>query len=496
MLTRLNRRELLKAGGVAAGALAIGGPLAACGSSTSPRRERVAIVGAGLAGLACAYRLQELGIDAAVYEARPDRVGGRCYTARDFAEGQVGEYGGEFIDTDHRRLRKLVPELGLELEDRDAATRAQRGRLHGRRLFGGELLTVEEVYGDYPEFKRNLHRTGAETGYFRNYGYSGKAAARFDRRTALSYLEEAVPGGADTPLGLALQGYLSSEFGLDPSDLAATSVLYLLEGNAADKDGSDERFHVAGGNDQITTRLADELADGRLTMGAPLEALAELGDGGYSLQVGGGVGEVRAERVVLALPFSTLRDVELDDAGLSERKLEAIRELGMGTNSKVILQFDRRPGFYDRWNGALASDHPLQYTWDSTLTQKGSAGIVTVYLGGADGAQLEAPEPLGTAPEAVVQEMLGVLDEAAPGIGEGFDGRAFVANWAEDPWAKGSYAAFLPGQTTRFGRVAKQSEGGIHFAGEHTSTAYQGFLEGAVESGERAAKEVKAALEA
>ena len=110
-----------------------------------------------------------------------------------------------------------------------------------------------------------------------------------------------------------------------------------------------------------------------------------------------------------------------------------------------------------------------------------------------------AADQVGQPPREVVHpaghEGEAVLERAAPGISEGFNGRAVASNWSADPWARGSYAAFLPGQTTKYGLVAKRTEGGIHFAGEHTSTNYQGFLEGAVETGERAAREVQRELQ-
>ena len=448
------------------------------------------VVGAGLAGLVCAYRLRQAGLDAAVFESRPDRVGGRCFTARGFADGQVAEYGGEFIDTAHLRLRALVAELELELEDRFAA---DIPRLHDRYLFDGRLVSARAVAEGERAFMRRLRAAGRATNYLGDSPHPGatREAVAFDRRTALEFLEATVPGGAESLLGLALQGYLASEFGLDPAELAATSVLYLLEGNAADEDGSDERFHVAGGNDQVARRLAGRLAPGAVELDAPMEALWHRDDG-YGLEIAG-VGEVHADQVVLALPFTTLRETDVDDAGLSLLKLEAIRELGMATNAKVLLQFTRRPGEYGRWSGNLATDHPFQYTWDTSLTQDGASGLVTIYSGGADGADLGIPGVYGPAPENVVGETLDVLERAAPGIRTGFNGRALAYDWTADPWARGSYAAFLPGQTVRFATELKRPEGGIHFAGEHTSVAFQGFLEGAVESGERAAREVLAA---
>jgi monoamine oxidase len=163
----------------------------------------------------------------------------------------------------------------------------------------------------------------------------------------------------------------------------------------------------------------------------------------------------------------------------------------MGTNAKVLMQFTRRPAGFERWNGELSTDQPAFLdSWDSSLTQSGGDGLITVYSGGAVGAGYEAKQPHGPAPAGVVRDTLAALDRVVPGLSASFTGRAWLDDWVADPWVRGSYAAFLPGQTIRYGGVIARSEGGLHFAGEHTSVAYQGFLEGAVQSGERCAREV------
>jgi monoamine oxidase len=467
----------------------VAGPLAACGGS---ERRAVAVVGGGLAGLTCAYRLNQRGVEVAVYEARADRVGGRCWTARGFADGQVAEHGGEFIDSDHARIRALVRELGLRLEDREAWAKIRSGR-YSRLYLDGALRAEDEVFRNYAAALQRLRSVARRTGYFRSY--ANRDARAFDARTAGEWLDANVTGGDGSLLGQAMREYLAEEFGLDATRLTATDLLYLVEGprsggDPADTDPSDERYHVHGGNDQVPRLLAEGLSDGTLHLDAPLEALWRRGDGSYRLRVGGVRGDVAADQVVLAAPFTTLSDVDLDRAGLSRVKRRCIAELGMGTNAKVLMQFRHRPDHFHRWNGDLTTDRPFGDTWDTSLTQPGRDGLLTLYSGGAVGASYHARRAHGPAPPHVVRDSLAALERAVPGISRDFNGHAWLDDWAADPWVHGSYAAFLPGQCTRYAGVIARREGGVHFAGEHTSDAYQGFLEGAVASGERCAREV------
>jgi monoamine oxidase len=200
---------------------------------------------------------------------------------------------------------------------------------------------------------------------------------------------------------------------------------------------------------------------------------------------------VRADRLVLALPFTTLRQVDLRGAGFSSRKLAAIRELGMGTNAKLTLQFARKTWRRDRYDGYVETDRIPGDTWDTTVDQAGREGILVVYTGGARGASYPVSRAHGPAPAAVASETVAALDGIYPGLRHDFTGRAHLDAWVHDPWTHGSYAAFLVGQYTRFdGRVRAGREGGVHFAGEHTDTAQQGYIDGAVRSGERAAREL------
>ncbi len=433
----ISRRGFLGRGLVLGGALIAAGPLAACGASgeaPAEERRRVVIVGAGLAGLTCAHRLRGHGLEASLYEARPDRVGGRCWTARGFAADQVAEHGGEFIDSDHARIRALAAELGLGLEDGVAWERRRAGVVSLLYLDGSPRKRREILRG-FPAVKRRLREDARRTGYLTD-GYDSLVARRFDATSAAAWLERNVPGGSRSPLGELLSEYLSDEFGLDPGRLSATNLFYILEEPGADpasSDGSDERYHVRGGNDQIPRRLASGLPAGSLHLDAPLEALWRRRDGSYGLRFGGVRPDVAADRVVLAIPFATLRRVDLAHAGLSRLKRKAIEQLGMGTNAKLLMQFRHRPAHFRRWNGELVSDHPLFDTWDTSLTQPGRPGLLTVYTGGAAGTRYRGGRPHGPAPAPVVRETLAALERSVPGISADFNGRAWLDQWSSDP---------------------------------------------------------------
>ncbi|MDX6590600.1 MAG: monoamine oxidase, partial [Solirubrobacterales bacterium] len=208
-----------------------------------------------------------------------------------------------------------------------------------------------------------------------------------------------------------------------------------------------------------------------------------------TLQSGSATSTVTADHVVLALPFSILRDVNYSKAGFSAVKDTAIQELGMGTNSKLHLQFKSR-----FWNslgnqGDTYADTGYQTTWDVTRAQPGTAGILVDYTGGNIGASFGSGTPKERATRFLAQ-----LEPVLPGISARWNGRATVDYWTGDPWTKGSYSYWKVGQYTKFSGAERQPEGGCHFAGEHTSIDFQGYLNGAVESGERAAGEILAAL--
>jgi len=509
---RISRRELLRMGGLLGAGFALGActrgparPSASRGTVPSarptPHDPRVVVIGAGLAGLTAAYRLAQAGIDVRVFEAR-DRVGGRCWTARGFADGQTAEHGGEFIDTRHVHLLGLVEELGLEIEDLwEAWTPGSiwpywvDGELVRRKVIQEEVDRIAEAV------EAEARRIGVITHDRRpsaaaiSYGTATPRAIALDQMTMAEWLDEHVPGVTGSPLGGYLDASMAGWYGLEMDQLSACTWMDYFVLPAP---GADERWHVRGGNDQVTDLLARRLPDGALRLGAPLEALRVQSDGSYELRVGGSASPVPADFVILALPFTTLRLVDLTDAGFTEERRAAITSLGMGMNVKLLVQYRRGPTSFGvggrPWSGGMDRTDPHFQTWESSAGQPGSSGLITVYAGGSTGAGWAADDPHAPAPERFAAEYVGHVDEVVPGTAGAFNGRAWLDLWPRDPWTNGSYAAFLPGQFTRLWGYTGRAEGHVHFAGEHTSTYSQGYLNGGVESGQRAAIEVMRAL--
>ncbi len=486
----ISRRELLENGGRAAAFSLVPLPVVrAVSRATAPR---IVVVGAGLAGLSCAYSLRRRGFDCTVYEANPERIGGRCWTSRDWADGQTAEHGGEFIDSRHRLMRGLARRFDLGLVDLYAVANPGSPRF----WLDGELRRRRELLTPRRRLVRALERVAQRVGSYSAAAHN-PAGVAFDELSVSDFLDRTLGGGGtESPLGRYVAVEMASEFGLDANRLSA---LNLLSEYVESTPGADERYRVRGGNDQIVDGLAARLPDGTIELGTPLESLSHAGGHGFVLHFGGIAQAVRADRVVLALPFTTLRDVDLSRSGLSRRKRRCIAELGMGTNAKVAMQFRQRLQAYGHWNGYMYNDDPALLTWESSLGERGVQSILTTYFGGrSGGAGLIANGPHAATAAAEVERNLASLTHEGgtrlPGLEAGYTGRAFTDHWSADPWVRGSYAAFMPGQYTKYYGFAGKREGAIHFAGEHTATTNQGYLEGAVESGVRCAREVARSL--
>ena len=488
--TGLTRRTLLRRAGVGAvGVAALGRLAPAARAASSPR---IVVVGAGLAGLTCAYRLRQVGYVAQVLEAS-DRVGGRCWTLRGaFADGQIAEHGGELIDQGHNAIRNLAQELGLRL---DNLLRAEANGTEMLARFDGKPYMYAEITDDIKQAWKAIHEDVSAASYPTLFDSFTQRGYELDQISIAEWIDARIPGGAGSRLGRLLNVAYNIEYGAETSEQSSLNLLYLLgytgPGQFRTFGKSNEKYHVRGGNDQIATGLAAAVA-GQVTTGAELVSVRRRSGGGYDLvfDVSAGRTVVATDVLVLALPFSILgSSVDLSRAGFSPRKLLAIRELGMGTNSKLHVQFRSRPWIRLGSNGETYADTGYQNTWEVTRAQPGGSGILVDYTGGLVGESFGK----GT-PEERAARFLTQLEPVLPGVSGEWNGLAAVDFWPGYEWTQGSYSYWKVGQYTAFAGVEGRQEGNAHFCGEHTSIDFQGYLNGAVETGERAAREVIADL--
>jgi monoamine oxidase len=481
------RRFLARAGALAAAAaLPRWTPVAAA------TQARVVIVGAGLAGLSAAYTLAKAGVRATLYEGSP-RLGGRCWSDRtSFADGQVAERGGELIDTTHEEIRALCAELALPLDD---LIEAERKGSEPMFFFDGAAYTISDVDRDFAAVRPRLAADAGILGdSLPTYDKHTPAQRLLDRMSAAEWIDSRVPGGRASRLGQLLVNAYGEELGGDPDEISAVTVVSLLAGSPADRfspyEESDQRYHVRGGNDQIVTKLA-ERSGGDIQTHSRLVALSRRGDGRYRVVIlrDGDMREDVADRVILALPFTLLRVVDLRDAGFGARKMRSIDELGMGRNTKLQLQFADRFWLHGPGNGEYRLRGSFQTTWEVTRAQPGTTGILNFFSGGSAAVAAGL-----TGIESQAASSLAELARYAPAAQGAWNHRVIRNAWDRNPWSLGSYALLKPGQYTSFYGVEAEPRGHVYFAGEHTSVESQGYLNGGVESGMRAAGEVLKSL--
>jgi monoamine oxidase len=489
------RRELL----IAAGGLAVGTVMSqrsarAVARSLSGRspKPRIAIVGAGLAGLRCAHLLwtQSKGapVSSTVYEANPDRAGGRCWTLRDFfAGGLITEHGGSFLNSSQAAVRRLAATLDLKQEVVNGGDLPR-----GEEVFfiDGRVYSYADANADWHDVGFHAFRTAAKQ------LQSDAGATRLDRMSVPEWLDS-TEIGSGSRFGKLMLANTVTENGGDPGDQSAQDLIYLLTGNSRSSlqplPGDDERFHIVGGNDQLVSRMIGQLPRGTVRHDHQLVAVRERSDHAIRLvfDVSGRAVETVADLVVMALPFSTLRHVELKHSGLSQTKRHVIRTMGMGTNAKIHLELSHKTWPALGYSGATYGEwQRLACGWDDTvqLGPDASPALYLAFPGGRVGDVGLTGKAHGKAPPGDVAWALKELENVFPGTTVAYTGRAYEDHWAKDPWVRGAYSYYRVGQANTYGQLAGKTEGRFLFAGEHTSIDNIGFLDGAVETGERAAR--------
>ncbi|HET7464423.1 MAG TPA: FAD-dependent oxidoreductase [Longimicrobium sp.] len=485
----ITRREFIARGAAGAAVLATAG----CGRSRetggrAPGPARVVVAGAGLAGLAAALELVRRGHQVTVLEAR-DRPGGRVHTLRDgWSDGLYAEAGAVYVPEHHDYTVGYARELGVPL----VPAVVRRGG--GQRFFvAGRSVTVRpgepaawpvelraDEAGRSPGalLARYLDPVLERIGDPRHPAWPGEAALALDGVSLAELLRR--QGASTAAVRLMRLGY-PDEWG---DGVDACSALFLLRDRALLGHGAV--FRVDGGTDRLPRAFAARL-EPRIRYGASVRTIEH---GAWGVRVAfdrGGVRETAAgDFLVCALPFPVLRSIPVSPR-LSPGKGRVVRGLRTTSVTRVYLQLRRR--CWDAAGAAVPTDLPVMHLVEATAGQPGERAILEAFITGPNARRVAAMDP--------AERVRFALEEATrvhPGARGAFEHGASVC-WDADPWALGDYAWFAPGEMRAFLPHLATPEGRIHFAGDHTS-AWPGWMQGALASGIRAADAVHAAANA
>lgn len=446
--------------------------------STLMKNTSVIIIGAGLAGLSAGYELQKAGWQVTVLEAR-DRVGGRVQTLRTFKHGLAAEGGGEFIEEHHTRMIALAKEFKIPL----ASSGSWQAQDKDWGSFDGKAGLVADAKFWGFDFAGEVQR-----GWEAMAELSQRVPDPYQPQTANEAEELDAKSAGDWLNALDLNPltkkyfvtYIRSEYTCEPDDL---SFLDLCR-NAKMYYSSTERLpsmRALGGNDLIPQALAKTLTDVRLN--AVVQSLRLKPDGvTVTYTQADSSLTIDADFAILAIPLSTARDIDFGGS-LPTPHQRMVNEISYGAVTKVMIQYRKRFWDEQNWNGRMNSDLPIGYIWHATSHMEHESGILTVYTGGVPGAKLSA-----LSNEERIQVAVNEIEKIFPGSSTLIEHTETTA-WLNEPFTKASYMNLAPGHVRTHWQTLFTPAGRLFFAGEH-ATAFQGFMEGAVESGQRAAKEI------
>jgi monoamine oxidase len=433
----------------------------------------VLVAGAGFSGLAAARDLIAMGAQVTVIEAR-DRVGGRVWTIRDgFADRQHGEAGGDLIDEGQDAIRDLAGELKLKLtrilragfgsirrDDKGRPQIANRGIARGWERLGRELDPVERPY--------RLAEKRWDT----------PIAMGLARRSVANWLDET---HADEELRSTMTG-LRGFFLADPEELS----LIALVDQFSDNEGGlpDATYRIEGGNDRLAAALAAPLGS-RLRLKTEVVAVSHRGKAvRVSVKNAQTQTQITGDYLIVTLPATIVRRIPFTPS-LPSQQHDAFATLRYGRATKTLLQFSKR--FWRAPGRPRAFGSPLDFgaLMDANEEQRGRPGILALLAGGGASDATQAIVAKG-GPAGLVHTLEFLGSKQA----ELLASRQVV--WEHDPWARGGYAFFDPSYDPVLRAWLARPFGRIFFAGEHTSIRWQGYMNGAIESGRRAAAEIAA----
>jgi len=441
--------------------------------------KTVTIIGAGMAGLSAAYELHKAGWNVTVLEAR-DRVGGRVYSIREFSDGLVAEGGGEYIDEDHSRMIALAKEFNLPLgkvgswqgqNDDWGAFEGKAGKTSDAALWGTNLQA------EYQKMWVSLAELGREVSDPAN-PVTASNARELDAKSAAEWIQ-----AQDVhPLARVLfVNHIRSEYTCEPENFSLLDLARNASLHYSDPNSWHSSYRVIGGNDLIPQAIAARLPDLRLNAVVSSVKVQPEGVTVQYKQVDS-FHTIRSSYAILAVPLTVARMIDFHST-LPAAHQKLVDELSYGAVTKVMIEYRKRFWHDRHWNGRLYTDHPIGMTWDATSHLEHEHGILTAYTGGGPGAELSK-----LSDDERIKTAVAAIEAIFPGSTELVE-RTHTVAWVNEPFTRCSYMALSPNQVTTHWQALFTPAGRLYFAGEH-ATVIQGYMEGAVESGQRAAREI------
>jgi monoamine oxidase len=487
MEMEISRRDFLKRSALAAAISAAAVETWSASREDLPRADKpkkVVVVGAGLAGLAAAYQLSEAGHEVTLLEAST-RPGGLVQTLREpFSDGLYADAGAMFIPENHDLTLKYVNLFRLPLKPFFPQGLERVYYLRGKRF------QVEEGEdADWPlaltPAERELGLVGIRQEYVTSMldelgdvsaaGWPSAEVKKYDRMSFGEFLRQRGASPAAIEL-LSLGAW--NQWGEGVNSVSALLVLR----SALLRQKARQFFKIAGGNDLLPRAFAQRLA-GKIRYGAPV---VRIEHGPQRVRVvflqSGRREKLTADHVVCAIPFSVLRQIELVPR-FPPPKQRIIEQLPYSSATRVFVQARRKFWIERGLSGWALTDLPISSVMEATSNETGLRGILSTYMSGLEARQLAALRE-----SERLRVTLAQMEKIFPGIRENCEGGTSIS-WDEIPWARGAAPWLRPGQMTAFLPHLARPEGRVHFAGEHTSV-WTRWMQGALESGQRAAREV------
>ena len=448
-------------------------------SSIPTSQTDVVIIGAGLAGLTAARTLTAAGVDVVVLEAR-DRVGGRTYT-RPARDGTLIDHGGQWIGPMQDRLAALAEAVGVttfRTYDSGNHIEYKNGRhtlYSGAIPTGDPLVTMEVV-----EALLNVSLMASEVPL--DAPWTAPSADEWDAQTVATWMEKNISSGDVRNLfALAIQAV----FSVEPRDVSFLHFLFYIHsgGNlnallSVTRGAQESRF--SGGSQAIANKMAEELGE-RVVLNAPVHTIGQDNTG---VLVESDALHVTAQRAIIAIPPTLAGRLRYRPA-LPGYRDQLTQRIPMGTVIKVHCLYETPFWREKGLSGQVVSDGGIMRITFDNSPESGKPGVLLGFIEGDEG-RIWGRRSLQERRAAVLACLARYFGEKA---GQPYE--YLEQNWADEEYTRGCYAGIMPpGVWTAYGEALRAPIGRLHWAGTETATVWNGYMDGAIQSGERAAAEV------